>query len=186
MTWILAVLVISVMVALMRGGKLINLTEIRLRGWWLLLLGFGMQVGVNFLPNDQTDLAFWLLLSSYVPLLIVVAINRSEPGMWIASIGVLMNFTVIGANQGMPVLEEAVILAGGAAGFTLDAKHVLLDAETYVPFLADIIPLPGNVISLGDVFLAIGLGVFLEDQLKHPLRLFRHRVQGIPGSAAES
>ena len=51
--------------------------------------------------------------------------------------------------------------------------------------LADVIPLPGSVISLGDVFLAVGLGAFIEDQLKQPLRLFRHRVQGVPGSAAE-
>jgi hypothetical protein len=37
---------------------------------------------------------------------------------------------------------------------------------------------------MGDVFLAIGLGAFIEDQMQQPLRLFRHRVQGLPGSAA--
>ena len=59
----------------------------------------------------------------------------------------------------MPVLPEAVELAGGdAASLTaFSAKHVLLDATTRFPFLADIIPLPGSVISLGDVFFAIGL-----------------------------
>ncbi len=124
-------------------------------------------------------------MTSYVALLAVVWLNRAEPGIWIAGIGILMNFTVIAANGGMPVLMEAIEVAGGSTESVLNGKHVLLDDATRLPFLGDVIPLPRNVISLGDVFLAIGLGVFLEDQLRQPLRLFRHRVQGVPGSAAE-
>jgi hypothetical protein len=106
--------------------------------------------------------------------------------MWIAGIGILMNFTVIALNGGMPVMEEAVHLAGGSGELVLDAKHVLLTDTTRLPFLADIIPLPGSVISMGDVFLAIGVGAFLEDQMRRPVPLFRHKVQGMPGSAAGS
>ena len=125
------------------------------------------------------------MLASYLPLLLFVWLNRSFAGMWIAGIGILMNFTVIAINTGMPVSEEAVMLAGGGGGeLVLDAKYVLLDQATRLPFLADIIPLPGSVISLGDVFLAIGAAVFLEDQLRQPVRLFAHGVQGEPGSAA--
>jgi hypothetical protein len=61
---------------------------------------------------------------------------------------------------------------------------VLLDSDSRLPFLADIIPLPQSVLSLGDLFLAIGIGVFLEDQMRRPLRLFAHGVQGEPGSAS--
>ncbi len=81
--------------------------------------------------------------------------------------------------------QRAELAGGEISTLTLDAKHVLLDAESRFPFLADIIPMPGSVISLGDVLLAVGLGVFVEDQLQQPLRLFRHRVQGLPGSAAD-
>lgn len=105
--------------------------------------------------------------------------------MWIAGIGILMNFTVIAVNGGMPVLIESVALAGGSTDIALGAKHVVLDAATRLPFLGDIIPLPRSVISLGDVFIAIGIGVYLEDQMHQPLRLFRHRVKGVPGSAAD-
>jgi hypothetical protein len=187
MVFLVVVLVVSVLVSLLRGGKLANLPDIYARGWWLLIIGFGLQIAANFLDESQHDLAVGLVLASYIPLLIVVALNRNSPGMWIAGIGVLMNFTVIAANGGMPVLAEAVELAGGSADALsdLDAKHVALDSSTRFPFLGDIIPLPRSVISLGDVFFAIGLGVFIEDQLQQPLRLFRHRVQGIPGSAAE-
>lgn len=183
MPWFAAVLVVSVLVSLFRGGKLANLTEIYARGWWLLFVGFGMQIAAN--PVRDTRLAVGLVLASYVPLLAVVWLNRSQAGMKIAGAGIVMNLLVIAANGGMPVLPEAVELAGGSISTNLDAMHVLLTTSSYLPFLADIIPLPGSVISLGDVFLAVGLGVFIEDQLQQPLRLFRRRVQGIPGSAAE-
>jgi len=186
MLWFLVVIALAIVVSLLRGGRLSNFTEIRLRAWWLLFVGFGMQVAADFVNVDRSDLAVALVLLSYLPLMAVVLLNRDEAGMWIAGIGVLMNFTVIVVNSGMPVLPASVELAGGSAtDIVLKAKHVLLTTETSLPFLADIIPLPGNVISLGDVFLAIGLGVFIEDQMKQPKRLFRHRVQGVPGSAAD-
>ena len=62
---------------------------------------------------------------------------------------------------------------------------MILDESTRLPFLADIIPLPGAVLSLGDVFLAIGIGAFLEDQMRKPLSLFAHGVTGVHGSASE-
>ncbi len=180
------VIAVSVAVSLMRGGKLSNLSEIYARGWWLLFIGLGMQTAANYVSTDQRELAVWLVLLSYIPLVGVVALNQRIPGMWIAGVGILMNFTVIALNNGMPVLPEAFELAGGELkDLTFDAKHVMLDSNSRLPFLADIIPMPGSVISMGDVLLAVGLGVFVEDQLQQPLRLFRHRVQGIPGSAAE-
>ena len=183
MTWLIAVLLVSIVVSIMRGGKLSNLPDIYARGWWLLFIGFGMQIVANAV--DSPRLAVSLLLTSYVVLLILVWLNRSEAGMWIAGIGLLMNFTVISLNHGMPVMPEAIQLAGGTSDVVFGAKHVLLDSSSRFPFLADVIPLPGSVISLGDVFLAVGLGAFIEDQLKQPLRIFRHRVPGVPGSAAD-
>ena len=181
----LLVLVIAVLVGLARGGKLSNLTEIGARAWWLLFIGFGIQLIATFLPRSSHDLAVGLILASYVPLLLFVWLNRQLAGLWVAGIGILMNFTVIAANGGMPVMLEAVKLAGGSADVALGAKHVFLTEQTRLAFLADVIPLPSSVISMGDVFLAIGVGVFLEDQIRRPVRLFAHRVEGAPGSAAD-
>jgi hypothetical protein len=181
----LLVLAIAILVGLGRGGKLSNLTEIGVRAWWLLFFGFGIQLVATFLPRSTHELAVWLILSSYVPLLFFVWLNRQMAGMWVAGIGILMNFTVIAANGGMPVMLEAVKLAGGSTTVALGAKHVVLTGETHLAFLADIIPLPRSVISMGDVFLAIGVGVFLEDQIRRPVRLFAHRVEGTPGSAVD-
>ena len=185
MLWMLLVVIIAMVVGWIRGGKLSNLTEIRVRVWWLLIFGFGLQLIAGFLPRDQHDLAVSLILVSYLPLLLFVWLNRAMHGLWIAGIGILMNFTVIAINGGMPVMLEAVEIAFGTTDMSLGAKHVLLTEETHLAFLADVIPLPYGVISLGDVFLAIGLGVFVEDQIRRPVRLFARGAQGTPGSAAE-
>ena len=112
MLWILLVLAVSVIVGLLRGGKLRNLTEIRVRAWWLLLVGFGSQLVAEFLPTSRHSLAVALVLVSYLPLLLFVWLNRECAGLWIAGIGILINFTVIAVNGGMPVLPVAVELAG--------------------------------------------------------------------------
>lgn len=187
---ILVVLVLAVVIGLARGGKLSNLADASISAWWLLPVGLGMQVAANLLPRPEQGVsgpAVALLLGSYAPLLVVVVLNRLSPGMWLAAVGILMNFSVIAANQGMPVSVEAALLAGAeSAELDLDAKHRILDDESRLPFLADVIPLEvlGQVVSLGDVFLAVGLGQFLEAEMRRPVRYFRHGGRGTPGSAA--
>lgn len=181
----LLVLAISIIVGWARGGKLRNLTEIRVRLWWLLPLGFILLAASALVPADRHQLAVTLILVSYLPLLLFVWLNRDVTGIWIAGLGILMNYTVIVLNGGMPVLEEAAVIAGGSSSLALGAKHVIVDSNTLFPFLADIIPLPGAVLSLGDVFLAIGIASFIEDQMRKPLPLFAHGASGVAGSAAE-
>jgi Family of unknown function (DUF5317) len=185
MSWLLLALVVAAIVSVLRGGKFSNVAEIRVRAWWLLVVGLAMQLAGNFLSDNQAALAVGLVLTSYALLLVVVIVNRNAAGLWIAGFGVLMNLLVIALNGAMPVLSEAIKIAGGNAGLAFDAKHELLDATTKLPFLGDVIPIPGSVISLGDVFLSIGLAVFVEDQLRTPPALFSRGARAVPGSAAE-
>jgi hypothetical protein len=188
MVWIASVLVVAVAVSLIRGGKLTNLTDLYLRGWWLFVLGFVIQAGAAFVPRDVSgarDIAMWMLLGSYLLLLLGILLNRGQAGIALAGVGILMNFAVIAANSGMPVSIEAATIAGGGPDLVLGVKHVVLDQATRLPFLADVLPLPGSVISLGDVFLALGLGIYLERAMRKPVRFFRHGVPTAPGSAAE-
>ncbi len=185
MTWVVIVLVLSAGVGALRGGRLTNLGDVDARAWWLLMVGLALQLAATRVPASSQPLAVGLLLGSYALILTMVWINRNESGMWIAGIGLFMNFVVIALNGGMPVLPEAAELAGLGSNLTVQGKHVLLDTDTIAPFLADIIPLPGTVISLGDVFLAVGLGVFIEEQMRKKPRLFRRGVRGESGSAAK-
>lgn len=188
MLWLVVVLFVAMSVAVLRGGRLSNLADIRLRMWWLLPLGFLMQGAAGIVP---TQVGFALVLLSYLTLLALMILNRTRQGVWLAGVGVLLNFTVIALNGGMPVLDGAVEVASGFAAnvpdLTEDAKHTVLDADTLLPFLADVIPIrlanQGSVISIGDVFLAVGLGRFLEAELRRPVRWFRPGVKLQGGSA---
>lgn len=191
MLWLAIVLFFALAVAVLRGGRLVNLGDIELRGWWLLVLALGLQVGTRWLPESAETAGLVMMLSSFALLMFLVILNRSKEGMLIAGIGVLMNFTVIAANGGMPVLAGA---AEVASGFTVSDpdlagsyKHVPLDESSRLTFLADVIPLRlagiAEVISLGDIFLALGLGVFLEHELRRPRRYFRKGARAQAGSA---
>jgi hypothetical protein len=191
MLWLALVLFIALVIAVLRGGRLVNLGDLELTAWWLLFLSLGLQFGTDLIPETAQTLGLTMILLSYVLLLVMVWLNRSKPGMWIAGLGVLMNLTVIAFNGGMPVLAGA---AEVASGFTITEpnlsdsfKHVALDESSRLTFFADVIPLRivgiGEVISLGDIFLAFGLGMYLEHELRRPRRWFRKGAQAESGSA---
>lgn len=190
MLWLAMVLFVSMAVAVLRGGRLTNFADIRLRGWVLLPMAFLLQAGTAFVPDRAAEFATWMILASYLVLVVLVLANRERQGMWLAGLGILMNFTVIAMNGGMPVLAEAAQVASGFTGepvITGNYKHLMLDQSSRLPFLADVIPIRlfgrGQVISLGDVFLAVGLGRFLEAELRRPVRWFKHGVKTEGGSA---
>ena len=86
-----------------------------------------------------------MVLTSSGLLMVLVVLNRSKPGMWLAGIGVLMNFTVIALNGGMPVLAGAAEVASGftvsVPDFSGSFKHVVLNESSNLTFFADVIPL---------------------------------------------
>lgn len=195
MLWLAIVLFIALAMAVLRGGRLTNLGDIELRAWWLLLIALALQFGTSFLPDTDwaEGLGLAMILSSFILLMALVLLNRNRTGMWLAGLGVLMNFTVIALNGGMPVLAEA---AAVASGFTVTVpdlsgsfKHTILDEGSRLTMLADVIPMRlgtlGQVISLGDVFLAVGLGRFLEQELRRPRRYFKRGAHAQPGSASK-
>lgn len=192
MLWLALVLFVALTISLLRGGRLVNLADIRLRLWWLLLIAFAMQAVADRLPNRSwaDEVAVGLVLVSYALLVAMVFFNRESPGMWLAGLGVLMNFTVIALNGGMPVLTEAARVASGftaAPEIVGSAKHIPIGPGVHLPFLADVIPIrfagQGQVISLGDVFLAVGLARFLEAELRRPIRWFKRGARAQAGSA---
>jgi hypothetical protein len=193
MLWLAIVIFLALTLAVLRGGRLVNLGDIQLNAWWLLFLALGLQVGTRVLPDETWSewVGVAMVLLSFVLLMIMVVLNRSARGMWIVGLGVLMNFVVIAANGGMPVLAGAAEVASGFTVTNPDLsgtfKHVILDESSRLTFFADVIPLRlggiGEVISLGDVFLALGLGVFLEYELRRPRRFFKKGARAQPGSA---
>ena len=55
MVLVLAVSLVGMAVALARGGRFRNLSDVRIKQWWLLPLAFALQLAAEVVP----DLAGW-------------------------------------------------------------------------------------------------------------------------------
>jgi len=119
---------------------------------------------------DQLRLPLFAL--SFGLLVVALWLNRSQPGLLLAMVGVGANGIAIALNAGyMPVYLPAMEVAGLTAADLSPTFHVLLPEELGLEFLlaggplGDIlpiaIPLLANVISIGDMLLAAGVGWFL-------------------------
>lgn len=158
----LVVAVAAAVFGLIRGGSLDALAETKLRWLPLLFAALVLQAGFDLWNpgwlTDTGDLA--VLLASHATVAVFFASNWKLPGMALAAAGFVLNVTVIAANGAMPVSQRAAELAGLENIGELGIKHELLDDDTALSWLADVIPVPGTekVVSLGDILLAGGIG----------------------------
>ena len=180
-------IVLGIVVGLARGGRFSRLAELEVRGLGLLLAAFLVQVAIFASPLAGTPVVrAWgpvlYTLSLDVILLTLLYNYRLGWPFWFVILGTLLNFLVISQNGGhMPVSlelyrqvrgEEAAsaLLAGTALTHLTPATD-----ETALALLSDwiVLPLPaplGNVYSIGDVLIALGLGLFLAAGLAHGRR----------------
>ena len=162
MILVLAVVVVAALFGLILGGSLDSLAATKFRFLWLLFAALLIQVGFTMWDpewlTEAGDLAVLLVTNSVVAAFL--ALNRRLPGMWVAAVGMALNVLVISANGAMPVSLTAAELAGSDRPSEFGLKHEPLTDDSLLPWLADVIPLPGlsTLISAGDVVLAIGIG----------------------------
>lgn len=164
--------------ALVCGGSLGRIGELRLRGLWLFFLAFALQVVAfpfGFLPwetGEGTATALWLV--SYGCLLAAAVANRRILGAQVVALGMGLNLVAILSNGGrMPATPEAM----EAAGLDFAVKHnSVASADPTVPWLVDRFAAPDwvpltNVFSAGDVVIALGavLLVFAATGARLPL-----------------
>lgn len=167
MKLLLGVVLVSIYLGYLFGGRLKRLESLRPRWWGLVIVGLGIQ----FVPLPEgtagTDLVVrtTVLALSYTLLVTFAAVNVRMPGMVLVLLGLACNFTVIVVNGGMPASAGALINSGQRE--VLESlrnegadKHHLLTEEDQLTFLADVIAVPqpiGQAVSIGDVFVYAGL-----------------------------
>ena len=91
------------------------------------------------------------------------------PGVLVIAAGLLLNLAVVALNGGMPVMAGAAAAAGLHGQLSVpagDFVHVVGLPGTRLPWLADVITLPGPtpmrlVASPGDLLLYEGVATFL-------------------------
>lgn len=168
---VLICLAVGILLRVASGGDFRSLSDAKLRGETALvgLLLAQLAVPGLHLAGTSARAAFYIWLATFPAIIGVAWLNRHSPGMLMLGTGLLLNFVVIAANGGMPVLLPAMqaaraslVTPGIPAG---DFVHVLAGGSTRLPWLADVVALPGPswlraVVSPGDLLLFGGVIAF--------------------------
>ena len=182
------IIIISILIGLVRKGKLSNLSQISLKRIELLILACLIQGGLVFFGARKIkfvlDYSSYAMIFSYIVLILAVWYNKELKGMKIIALGIIFNFAVIVANGGhMPVLLSSLYRVG-LNDFALILKegsyvtHTLITEKTLCAFLADVIPLSPpfpdpSVVSVGDFLMFFGVFSLIQNAMlkkEQPLR----------------
>jgi DHA3 family macrolide efflux protein-like MFS transporter len=168
----LSAILLALIVGALAGGGLPRLADLRLRWLWLLgialalrvIATFGREVGIaEGLPIGAFYIGAYLFIFGWL------WGNWRVPGLQIASVGIASNALAVIINGGqMPIWSGAFLTAGFTpADIANDPFHFVLEADTVAAFVAagglfgDVIPVPvpfiRDVVSIGDVILALGI-----------------------------
>ena len=171
---VVACIAIGLALRLATGRPLGGLADARLRLESLLLLLLVAQLAAPslHLTGESTRIAYIVWLATFPCMVGIAWLNRRHPGMVALGLGLLLNFSVVAANGGMPVFGAAAAAVRGSAATIVvpagDFVHVVGGAMSRLPWLADVLPLPGPVwlrvlASPGDVLLLVGVITFVAN-----------------------
>ncbi len=164
--FLLPSLAFGLVFALVLGGKLSRLADVRFRLSWTVPVALAVQVVIfssdaGHQLTDGTRNA--LHLATYFLLTLFACANFRIRSLWLFLIGLSMNTLAIAANGGkMPISAEAARAVGVTAG---SHSNVSVDAP-HLRFLGDVFALPvqfplANVFSIGDLFIGTGMALFI-------------------------
>ncbi len=114
---LLVAVILGIVAGLAAGGRLSNLLSARLRFGALIIAGLLLRVVTQWLIDQGVDaieqLRLPLFASSFGLIVVALWLNRSQPGLLLAMVGVAANGLAIVLNGGyMPVYLPAVELVG--------------------------------------------------------------------------
>lgn len=178
------IVLICAAVALLTGGSINNLKNIRFRHSWLVLAAVVIKLVTNSgfrhtlgLPDP---LAPKLYMVSLALVAVFVLLNLQLRGLALVGLGLLSNLLVIYANSGyMPLKreyfemiatpEELELINQGLPAY----NYIATGPDTAFYYLSDIFLMPHwifitRVFSIGDVLITIGGCIFVWRCLKKP------------------
>lgn len=176
--------VLSILVGLLRKGRISNLGRIPLRGTYVFAVPLVLcALAIVFTHHTDNSRAYLIgtritNVLQYVVLLTAIGLNLHIRELRIVGAGAFMNFLALTVNGGvMPISESAARAAGlwallDPAENTKLIRHVIMTPETRLRLLTDFIPIPvpyiRAVLSIGDVVLAIGIFVLIQRFMVKP------------------
>ena len=177
----LIIVLIAIIIAIIVNKGLRGIEHKKVEQFYLILLGFAIQLVIFSQEFSYSKLNFLtpiLYIYSLLILLIFMVLNLQYKGIKIAGIGFLSNLVAIVSNggympQNIPKLE--LVWGQGKVELLKQAGHfnnaISMSPNTHLNFLSDIIAIPKpkflmGVYSVGDVFITIGIAIFIFEFLK--------------------
>jgi hypothetical protein len=170
-------LVASIIVGIIRGGRLRRLSYIKINKIWIFIIAAVIQISIILfsLNNVQSVLRYIkeLYIFSYILLFIGIILNLRYKSLWLVFIGGILNLVSFIANNGkIPVSIESMRLAGmdNITYFVEEGKLPLYEQITEFTkysILGDIITVPEpypfpQILSIGDIVISLGLFLFIQ------------------------
>jgi hypothetical protein len=174
--FILYALVAGLVVGVATGGRIGALADVRFRWAPLIAIGFLAQIVLfsDVVAERIGDAGPLLYVASTGLVVAAVVRNLDLPGLPLIVAGAACNLAAILANGGyMPTTVAAAAVYGRAAPTAYSNSAIV--ASPALELLVDRIPLPrwvpfANIISIGDVLLAIGVFVLLVTVMRRGRR----------------
>jgi MFS family permease len=167
----LSTILLALIVGALAGGGFPRLADLKLRWTALLIAALALRLAAGLTREAGfADIPVgWAYIAAYGLIFAWLWGNWRVPGLQIASVGIGANMAAVLINAGqMPIWSAAFFSAGfNEADILNDPFHTLLRVDTVASFVAqgglfgDVIPIPipiiRDVISIGDVLLALGI-----------------------------
>ncbi len=154
-------IVAALAIPLLTKGSYKRLVSTEWKLGWLLFAGLGIQIALEYVTIPKAhwhDWGFGLLIASYILIFGFLFRNLVHKGIGIVIVGIMCNFVVIAANQGMPFKVPAAWAHESWVQPTV--KHHPQVSSDKLVFLSDQIVLKDpwdSAFSIGDIILTIGL-----------------------------
>jgi Family of unknown function (DUF5317) len=174
--FLLYAVLIGLAAGLLLGGRPGRLAEIPLRWTWLIVAGMVIQGLLYSDPVSQRVAQVGpavgpaIYVASMAMVLAAVIRNARIPGLVLVAIGGALNLAAIVANGGFMPASLAALGSHVPPPGSGYSNSVVLANPALAP-LTDIFALPdwlpaGNVFSIGDIFIAVGIAAAIVIQMR--------------------
>jgi len=167
-------LIFAVIIGYILKGRIKNLENVDIKCTYLVFISFFIEFFIIIVIRKGfinigiftyiLDAIMYILLAAFV------YFNRKNKYIVLMGLGFLLNAIPIFLNGGaMPVSTKAAETAGLSLNMSKEGLYTLINANTRVWFLGDIIPLTflrHFAISIGDIMAVLGLMLFIITGMK--------------------
>lgn len=186
----LEAVILGVVIGIVRNGSLRNISITKIRGWFLAILAFVLQISTLMFRDMSFIISYgrYLYVISAILILLTLAVNIDKKGMWLILIGAILNFLVVIMNRNrMPIDFDGLRLAGlqniidGIMDGSISNYMSLDEVTGWTRHLGKYIVIPkpypmAKVISIGDILMSIGIILLIQGEMLKSYMSMKNRM----------